>query len=149
MKALSVRQPWAVEINDGLKNIEFRSRSTNVRGKLLICASKSERGLWLPADSGLSHPLPIGCMMCVVDLVDCRAATQKDFDALGVTGSPNGHYAWVFDEKSGETVQPVAVNGSLGFFNVDDSLIKPIPEGKFWYDYDYPNKGEKPPKVFA
>ena len=41
MKALSVRQSWAGLIASGQKWIEFRSRPTHFRGKLLIGASKS------------------------------------------------------------------------------------------------------------
>ncbi|WP_229215634.1 ASCH domain-containing protein [Duganella sp. CY15W] len=40
MKALSIRQPWAWLIVNGYKDIENRSWSTNVRGKVLVHASK-------------------------------------------------------------------------------------------------------------
>jgi hypothetical protein len=38
--ALSLRQPWADLIVNGIKNIENRSRPTRFRGRLLIHASK-------------------------------------------------------------------------------------------------------------
>ena len=40
MKALSVRQPWAWLIVNGLKDIENRTWSTKFRGRVLIHASK-------------------------------------------------------------------------------------------------------------
>ena len=39
MKALSIRQPHAEAIMRGVKPIEYRFRSTNVRGKIYIYAS--------------------------------------------------------------------------------------------------------------
>lgn len=41
MRALSVRQPWASLIVLGLKDEEYRSRPTKVRGHVLIYASSS------------------------------------------------------------------------------------------------------------
>lgn len=39
MKALSIKQPWAVLIAHGIKNIENRTWKTNFRGKIYIHAS--------------------------------------------------------------------------------------------------------------
>ena len=41
MKALSIRQPWAWLIVNGLKDIENRSRRTHFRGRILVHASKT------------------------------------------------------------------------------------------------------------
>ena len=40
MRALSVRQPHAEAIIRGVKTIEYRSRATNVRGRVYIYAAK-------------------------------------------------------------------------------------------------------------
>jgi len=40
MKALSIRQPWAELIFQGIKRAEIRSWSTRHRGPLLVCAAK-------------------------------------------------------------------------------------------------------------
>ena len=64
MKALSVRQPWALEINDGIKNLEFRTWNTHHRGPLLISASSHDSGLWLDIEmddgraAAAAHRLP-------------------------------------------------------------------------------------------
>lgn len=39
IRALTVRQPWASDIVDGVKTIEVRSRHTHHRGPLVIHAS--------------------------------------------------------------------------------------------------------------
>lgn len=41
MLALSIRQPWAAFIIAGLKTVENREWSTNVRGRILVHAGKS------------------------------------------------------------------------------------------------------------
>ncbi|MBK6692827.1 MAG: ASCH domain-containing protein [Myxococcales bacterium] len=41
MRALSVKQPWAELIAAGKKKIEYRTWSVDLRGELLIVASKS------------------------------------------------------------------------------------------------------------
>jgi hypothetical protein len=38
MKVLTLKQPWATLVANGLKEYEFRSWKTNYRGKLLIHA---------------------------------------------------------------------------------------------------------------
>jgi hypothetical protein len=42
MKALSVRQPWASLIAEGLKTMELRTWETNHRGEIAIHASKGD-----------------------------------------------------------------------------------------------------------
>ena len=41
IRALSVRQPWANDIINGTKTIEFRTVSTNIREQVFIYASKT------------------------------------------------------------------------------------------------------------
>jgi len=50
MKALTVRQPWAHHIAQGLKTIEVRSWRTSYRGPLLITALaiNGRLSLWSP-----------------------------------------------------------------------------------------------------
>jgi hypothetical protein len=88
MKALTIRQPWASLIAHGVKTIETRSWSTKHRGPIAIHA-----GTVVPADglsvgrwsvyrqvdgvraldrSGEWHPLPLGAVVAIVELDDCR-----------------------------------------------------------------------------
>ena len=41
MKIITLRQPWATLVAEGIKKYEFRSWKTNYRGKILIHAGKS------------------------------------------------------------------------------------------------------------
>lgn len=109
MKALSVRQPWAQLIAEGIKTIEIRSRPWKYRKPLVICATAKPVFL---DDDGV--PLPCGCAVCVVDMVDCRPLTMDDADAAYMDfedGACDGQWAWVL--ANARMVEPVPVKGQL------------------------------------
>ncbi len=100
VRVITLWQPWASLIALGLKQYETRRWGTNYRGKLAIHAAKrpfvTEDGLktlckdayraWMQAlelayESGVindqsrlpfSHQLPLGSILAISDLVDCR-----------------------------------------------------------------------------
>ena len=116
-KALSVRQPWASLISEGLKHIEIRSRTWSYRGPLVICATATP--YWPDAFGGRRRgdPLPHGCAVCVADMVACRPLTPQDAQAAGLdTGelTPEdceGQWAWVL--ANARPVTHVPVKGQL------------------------------------
>jgi hypothetical protein len=69
-RALSVRQPYASQIANGEKTIEFRSWATKHRGPLLICSGVS----WAEGIDPAERVGPRGVTICVVDLVRCDGA---------------------------------------------------------------------------
>ena len=99
MKALSVRQPYANQIVNGGKKIEYRTWTTGYRGPLLICSTKT------PDPGGEKYPC--GCALAVVELVDIRRA--------------NGQYEWIL-RKPKRLKKPFPVRGRQGLFNVDFEL---------------------------
>ena len=137
MKALSVRQPFAFLIASGDKTIELRSRPTQHRGPLLICASKTDRDCWVQYE-GRDYLLPVGVMMCIVDVVDCRPATEADGDAAFSDVDP-GIYAWVLENPRHVMLKPV--NGRLNMFEAPDEQIELMPEG-LWFDHSEAIKDE-------
>lgn len=125
MKALSVRQPWASFIAGGGKTIECRSWRCKYRGPLLICSSKGD----FPVNDGLIAPGGMG--LGVVKLVDVRPMTVNDIEAACLDNNEDIKYAlkgfaWVL-EKEYEVI-PFPVKGKLNFFEVEDSLLKKLPE---------------------
>lgn len=112
MKALSVRQPWASLIADGVKTIEVRSWPTKHRGPLLICAGKR------PYES-----LPVGVAVCIVEVIDCRPFVHGvDDDAAQCEGDV-GDFAWVLGSVG--LIKPFPVYGKLGLFDVSFKLERP------------------------
>lgn len=85
--ALTLSQPWATLVAIGAKRIETRSWSANYRGSLLIHAAKTWsrddeclcrvepfRSVLQPIFAASLHalPLPMGAIVAVVQLADCR-----------------------------------------------------------------------------
>lgn len=117
MKALSLWPVWAGLVREGLKTLEIRSRPTHYRGRLLICSSRR------PAYDNV----PCGSAICTVELVGCRPMLPGDEARAGVAYRPG---AWAWELADARAVMPVPVKGALGFYAVDDRLIKPLAGGR-------------------
>jgi len=119
MKALSVRQPWADLIEAGLKTIEVRTWSTSHRGPLLICASA-----YKCRDEEEGGYLPHGVMLAVVDLVEIRPLTRRDFKAAFMPENyelDGRDRAWVLASPRPVKMEPV--KGRLQLFDVPDEMV--------------------------
>lgn len=132
MKALSVRQPWADMITTGEKSLEFRGWLTHHRGKLLLCSSKFDDGYTVEID-GVARPLPLGRMLAVVEIIDCRPVTTADLNHAGAPSMVEG-YAWELSDVV-DVLIPAPVSGRVNFFDVPDDQIVSAPPNKYWYDY--------------
>lgn len=105
--ALTLWQPWAWLIAESVKEYETRGWSTKYRGPLAIHAArrkpKSSDWNWhvlhVMAEHRMSvKDMPLGCVVCVVDLVDCIPAAgimdklSEREKAVGLYAP--GRYAW-------------------------------------------------------
>lgn len=115
MKGLSVKQPWASLIVDGIKDVENRSRYTQYRGPLLIHASKVHDAV------PLAETLPAGAIIGQVNLVDCCKRSASPWAEMG-------KYHWVLSDAR-PFDKPVPYPGRLGLFDAPDPdaqhLFKP------------------------
>lgn len=119
--ALSIRQPWADLIVDGIKDIENRVWPTQFRGRLLIHAARRvdwegvERvykmlGLASPADY---QPVR-GALIGSTEIVDCVTSHRSRFF--------QGPYGFVLRE-SRRLQRPVEWRGRLMIFQVPASAL--------------------------
>lgn len=148
MKALSIRQPWAWEIVQGVKVVEFRSWKTHYRGRFLIHASKTidkkrlpEERTWLAGyDWVLPDDFEKGGFVGIATLADCVQRTEPKlwwqvYDDLFGNRPPPGtaprpdsewfkaSYGFILTDA-----RPLPFNryrGQLRFFNVPDDLCGP------------------------
>lgn len=120
MKALSIRQPWAWLIIHGGKDIENRSWSTLLRGRVLVHAAKgmtraeyNEARDWA-ASFGIEVPafkaLERGGIIGAVEISGCVTESRS---------------AWFFGRYGFVLRDPVALpfrpyRGQLGFFDVPE-----------------------------
>ena len=109
--ALSVRQPYAEYIASGVKSIEVRSRYTNYRGELMICASSQ------PKMKGLES----GVALCLVELYDVRPVssfTEQDWAATMIPKNerPTEGFGWLLRKPRRVVEHPV--KGQLGIWRL-------------------------------
>lgn len=122
MKCLSVRQPWAWLLVNGWKNVENRSWSTGVRGRVLIHAGKTmtrddyEACLDFIAFKGMTVPVPPfndidlhrGGIVGSVEILDCVTHHHSEWF--------EGPFGFVCD--LGTPMPFIPCRGALGFFEV-------------------------------
>ncbi len=87
MRLLIVKQPWAEQIVTGLKQIEYRSRRTHIRGRIGIVAART------------------GTIIGEVDLIGCEGpfdglynwllANPLRYDIPKHYSHPQGAQVWV------------------------------------------------------
>jgi hypothetical protein len=134
MKALSVQQPFALEILSGHKTIEVRTWDTLHRGDLLICSSAKPA---FPKDDMEELEEEYGCLflyghaLCVVRVADIRLVRKGDEEKALMDEIDPESYSWILEDV--RPVIPFPVKGKQGLFQVDDGLITLSP-----FKYDEP-----------
>jgi len=130
IRALSVRQPYAEQMMQGKKEIEYRSVKTNIRGRIYIYASLGKGNSYDIEDGAKAlnmsveefHKMPRGVLVGTVELVDC-------------VGEP-GDYEWCLGE-------PIRIAKPL----------KPNPEEQpqpvWFYPFGKPEESKQPRKKVA
>ena len=115
MKALSVKNPWAGWVYNRKKPIETRTWSTEYRGDILICCSKT-------IDKNVQGKFDPECYItgkaiCVVELYDVvKMEKSHQFEAMCKVYE--GAYAWLF--RNIRKIEPVPVKGQLSLFEVPE-----------------------------
>ena len=131
MKVLSLTEPYATLIKNGIKTIETRSWKTNYRGKLYIHASstkipkeyKNNKELMSLVDI---NNLNYGYIICSCDLVDCIEMTKEFIENVKQNKNEyisgvyaKGRYAWIL--KNIEIIEnPIKAKGHLGIWNFEE-----------------------------
>jgi hypothetical protein len=128
-----MKQPYANLVAGGRKTTETRSWRTNYRGDIVIVSSKGDSLLWevkpskrfgqVPKESALLRRFPpaagewypLGCAICVVELVGCRPMTREDEEAACCEVYPRAQ-AWTL--RNPRTFLPFEMKGRLGLFRL-------------------------------
>ena len=125
MKVISIKEPFATLIKDGVKIYETRSWKTNYRGELYIHASKSlsKSENLDTANKYLKTPINPGYILCRCELVDCIPMTADFIKYIKSETKESeygryseGRFAWkikVLDVLE----KPIPAKGKLGIWN--------------------------------
>lgn len=149
MKSLSILQPHASLVANGIKHFETRSWATKHRGNLVICASKhrlTEReqtaSCFDVVRFCIQHPdvepyptLPFGMALCIVDLTGCYSTRSYPWEIAVARWTPEervrelrlgdhrpGRFAWRL-ENVRRFKEPWPVRGRQGLFEIPDEEI--------------------------
>ncbi len=128
MKVLTIRQPFATLIAEGLKEYEFRTWKTKFRGEFFIHAGKGIDKKAMKKFECYHLEYPTGCIIAKAKLTDCIAIGEEERKLLehknplvysGVIEDPVWQgYGFKLEEV--EKIKPIPVNGKLGFWEYDD-----------------------------
>lgn len=130
MKVLSLTEPCATLIKNGIKTIETRSWKTKYRGELYIHASSTKIPKEFKENKDLMslvniNELSFGNIICSCDLVDCVEMTdefikevKKNKEEYVCGLYEKGRYAWIL--KNIKVLDnPIKAKGHLGIWNLD------------------------------
>lgn len=138
MKAISLWQPWASAMALGLKRIETRHWSTNVRGPVAIHAAKR----WTGEEREFAQDMveryqvtellspPLGAIVAVGflfsvhrtdQLLDLASAQEQDWGNYGPE-----RFGWRFRDIV-RLAEPIPFKGAQGFFDVPDEVLAGAP----------------------
>lgn len=122
MKVITIKQPFATLIVEGLKRYEFRTWKTNYRGEILIHAGKSIDKKAMKKFESLGLSYSTSCIIAKATITDCVLVDDrllsdlKKENALVYSGIINDiewkGYGFVMSDVI--KIKPIYVKGSLG-----------------------------------
>ena len=129
MKVLTLKQPWATLVAEGIKKYEFRSWKTNYRGKILIHAGAKVDKEAMKKFAGLNLTFPSKKILAEVEIVDCLFLDDElnkkiiSENNIAYGNKKREGYAWMLDNIKKINYEK-EINGKLGLWNYDEGLIK-------------------------
>ncbi len=128
MKVITIKQPWATLIQEGLKEYEFRSWKTNYRGPILIHAGKGIDKKAMEKFSYLNLDYPKGCIIASANLTDTlivddnfkKMLKKKNKDVYdNILTVDNAKPIYAFKLENVKKVNQVSVKGKLSLWEYD------------------------------
>jgi hypothetical protein len=124
MRVITLKQPWATLVAEGLKKYEFRSWKLNYRGEILIHAGKGVDKDAMKKFEHLGLKYPHSRIVAKVKILDCIELNDKiNKQIIKENELVYGHkydrtgYAWkleLIEKKNDETI----VSGKQGIWNI-------------------------------
>lgn len=124
MKVLTLKQPWATLVAEGIKKYEFRTWKTNYRGKILIHAGAGIDKKEMEKFKNLNLEYPSKRIIAEVEIEDCLELDDKlnqkiiSENNIAYGSKIRTGYAWKL--KNVNKIQSnTQINGKLGLWNID------------------------------
>ena len=128
MKAITIKQPYATLIAEGLKEYEFRTWKTKYRGDILIHAGKSVDRDAMKRFAYLNLGYPLGCFVAKASITGCvevndemkRVLRKRNFAIYEGTTENKSWHGYGFKFENVEKIDPVPANGKLGLWEYEE-----------------------------
>lgn len=124
VKVLTLKQPWATLVAEGIKKYEFRTWKTNYRGKVLIHAGAGVDKKELSRFKDLNLEYPSKKIIAEVEIEDCLELDDKLNDKIiqenniAYGSKKRTGYAWKLKNVKKMDINK-EINGKLGLWNID------------------------------
>lgn len=124
MKVLTLKQPWATLVSEGIKEYEFRSWKTNYRGKVLIHAGAGIDKKEMERFKDLNLKYPSKRIIAGVEIEDCLELDDKlnqkiiSENNIAYGSKIRTGYAWKLKNVK-KIKSNKEINGKLGLWNID------------------------------
>lgn len=124
MKVLTLKQPWASLVAEGIKQYEFRTWKTNYRGKVLIHAGAGVEKKELDRFKDLDLDYPSKKIIAEVEIEDCLELDDNlnkkiiNENNIAYGSKYRTGYAWKLKNVKKINVDK-EINGKLGLWNID------------------------------
>lgn len=128
MKVITIKQPFATLIAEGLKEYEFRTWKTKYRGDILIHAGKGIDKKAMKRYEHLDLEYPSGCIIAKAKIVDCVYVDDelkkelRDKNPLvyyGILKADSDWDGYGFKLENVEKIENIPVNGKLSLWDYD------------------------------
>ena len=129
MKVLTLKQPWATLVAEGIKEYEFRTWKTNYRGKVLIHAGAGVEKKQLDRLKDLNLEYPSKKIIAEVEIEDCLELNDELNDKIihenniAYGSKYRTGYAWKLKNIRKINIDK-EINGKLGLWNIDLEKFK-------------------------
>ncbi len=127
MKVITIKQPWATLIAEGLKEYEFRTWNTKYRGDILIHAGKSIDKKAMERFKNYNLEYPTGCIMAKAKLTDSIYVDDNFVKKVGSTNplvyksiiEKNSRQVYGFKLEKVKKINYIYINGKLSLWDYD------------------------------
>ena len=128
MKVITIKQPFATLIAEGLKEYEFRTWKTKFRGDILIHAGKGVDKKALKRYEHLNLEYPSGQIIAKATITDClyvddnlKEQLQKKNPLVyyGILQKDSNWDGYGFKLENIKKIEPIEINGKLSLWDYD------------------------------
>ena len=129
MKVITIKQPWATLIAEGLKEYEFRTWKTKYRGDILIHAGKGVDKKAMEKYKHLNLEYPSGCIIAKATIKDCILIDEKmrkllksknDLIYYNIVRQSDDVKKYGFKLENVEKIKPIFINGKLSLWDYNN-----------------------------